>query len=74
VATKPPKAPPLDSALVVRQITRSPWDSREVKKYRQATLWCTRFGFYFTVPNDCTQADLEAIMEDLRKYGRKRNV
>jgi hypothetical protein len=38
------------------------------------SLWRTQYGFYFTVPDDCTEADLQELFADMKKEGRNRNV
>jgi hypothetical protein len=68
------KAPSLPKEEIVEAITPWPWMSKEVKEYGTSTLWRTQYGFYFSVPHDCSQADLNDILTDLRKYGRKPNV
>jgi len=75
LATPPEKkAPSLDPIIVARRLEREPWACKKAKDFAKHSTWYTQHGFYFSVPHDCTQADLDAILEDLRKHGRKRNV
>jgi hypothetical protein len=68
------QAPSLSKSEIEARLTADPWRCVEVKVYAVTTLWRTRFGFYFSVPHDCTEADFEALMADVRKFGRRRNV
>jgi len=74
LATPPKRAPSLSKSEIEAALTPEPWRCTEVKTYAVTSLWRTQFGFYFSVPHDCTEADLEAITADIRKHGRTRNV
>jgi hypothetical protein len=75
VATPPSsRTTRLSDEEIAERLTRWPWRSKKIKDYGHHSTWCTQFGFYFSVPHDCTEADFESIAADLRKYGRKRNV
>jgi hypothetical protein len=74
VATPPNQDLSLPKSEIVKRLSGEPWFCTEVKKRAVTTLWRTQFGFYFSVPDDCTEVDFEEIMVDLRKHGWKRNV
>jgi hypothetical protein len=69
-----PKLKPLSREEVSRRLTDSDWRCVKVKDFAVHSTWRTKQGFYFSVPHDCTEADFEEIMKDVRRYGRKRNV
>jgi hypothetical protein len=74
VATPPKQTPSLDPIAVARALYHEPWWCTKVKDYAVHSTWRTQFGFYFSVPHDCSEEDFEAIMADIRKNGRKRNI
>jgi hypothetical protein len=75
LATPPEKrAPTLDPAVIARRLEKQPWDCTKVKDFARHSTWRTQFGFHFSIPHDCTEADFEAVMADIRKYGRKRDI
>ena len=69
---KAPDAVPEDE--IRRILTRYPWNSRIIATRKTGALWSTEFGFYFTVPHDCTRPELEEILKDLKAAKGKRNV
>lgn len=61
-------------AEVARRLTESEWRCVKVKDYARHATWRTQYGFYFSVPHECSVADFEDIMADVIKYGRSRSV
>jgi len=60
---------------VYLRLTESVWECTRYKTFGTADSWRTKFGFYFTVPFECTEEYFETeILADLRKNGWKRNV
>jgi hypothetical protein len=68
------KAESLPREEVANRLTDSFWKCVKVKEFGAHSTWRTQFGFYFSVPHDCTEADFGEIVEDLQRDGRKRNV
>jgi hypothetical protein len=48
----------LPRAEVSRRLSESEWQCRFVRDFATAAMWRTAYGFYFSVPHDCTEEDL----------------
>ena len=59
---------------VERRLAGPRWECRKVKDYSRHSLWRSEHGYYFTVAHECTEAEFRAVIEDLIKNRRKRNV
>ena len=68
------KAEFLSRADVARRLAESEWNCIKVKDYAKHSTWRTGQGFYFSVPHDCTEADIADIVNDLVRHGRNRNL
>jgi hypothetical protein len=59
---------------VAKRLADFRWKCEKVKDFARHSTWRTEYGFYFSVPHDCSEADFEDIMRDLIRHGRKRNI
>jgi hypothetical protein len=64
----------LPRAEVSQRLAESEWQCKFVRDHATHALWRTAFGFYFSVPHDCSEEDFAQIWNDLVRYGKRPNI
>jgi hypothetical protein len=59
---------------IARRLASARWNCVKVRDFTRHSTWRTEHGLHFSVPHECTEAEFQAVIEDVIKYGRRRNI